>query len=70
MGMNAVWSVGTGLDRARAYLFRPPLSLSSDVYTYVSECSNRGSCDTDSGVCSCFTGYAGDDCSVQYNVLQ
>ena len=33
-------------------------------YEYVSECSNRGTCDTDEGLCMCFTGFAGDDCSV------
>jgi hypothetical protein len=25
-------------------------------------CSNRGSCDTDSGVCSCITGFTGAAC--------
>lgn len=25
-------------------------------------CSNRGSCDTDSGVCSCTTGFTGAAC--------
>jgi hypothetical protein len=34
-------------------------------YTYYSECSNRGSSDSDSGLCSCFKGYTGDDCSSQ-----
>ena len=30
-----------------------------------SECSGRGLCDTDTGVCSCFKGYMGHDCSKQ-----
>lgn len=35
------------------------------TYEYVAECSNRGICDTDSGICDCFSGYTNDDCSVQ-----
>merc|ERR1711968_298061 len=29
------------------------------------ECSNRGICNTDDGVCECFDGYTGEACSVQ-----
>jgi hypothetical protein len=71
MGMNAAWTAEdvksesnklTVVDRARVYLFVPP----ADGYTYVSQCSNRGICDTESGLCQCFTGYEGDSCQ---NVL-
>jgi len=34
-------------------------------YEYVSECSGRGLCNHNSGVCECFTGHTSDDCSVQ-----
>lgn len=28
------------------------------------DCSNRGICDYDTGVCTCFTGYRGESCSI------
>merc|ERR1711991_750379 len=34
-------------------------------YEFVSQCSNRGACDTDAGVSECFKGYTGDDCTTQ-----
>jgi hypothetical protein len=38
---------------------------SDSSYTYVSECSNRGICNHESGLCECFNGYTNDDCSSQ-----
>jgi len=39
---------------------------SSDAgYQYVSQCSNRGSCDSGTGVCKCFKGYSNDNCDTQ-----
>ncbi len=34
-------------------------------YVHTSQCSNRGLCDTVTGLCVCFKGYTSDDCSVQ-----
>ena len=34
-------------------------------YKFVNECSNRGTCDGDSGMCDCFSGWEGQACTVQ-----
>lgn len=49
----------------RVYKFFP---ASASTYNYVNECSNRGICQRDSGVCACFPGYTNDDCSVQNSI--
>jgi len=54
----------TAADAAPLYIvhFEPS---DEGSYEYISQCSNRGTCDTASGLCQCFKGYTGDDCSVQ-----
>jgi EGF-like domain len=67
MGFNSQY--GSSLkDRARAYIFYPPPP--AEAYAYATECANRGLCDRALGTCSCFSGFTGDDCSIQYNILQ
>jgi len=47
------------LSPATVFKFYPP---PSGGYNYVGECSNRGICNTGTGVCNCFTGYTSDNC--------
>jgi hypothetical protein len=53
------------LTNASAYKFYPPTGAS-----WAKECSDRGNCNTDTGLCECFTGYTSDDCSVQNTLAQ
>ena len=44
------------------YKFTP---AEDSTYTYMSECSNRGICNTFEGTCDCFPGFTGDGCVEQ-----
>lgn len=58
------WHGGSsaGFTPFHIYKFFP---ADASTYNYVAQCSNRGICDTDSGLCKCFPGYTSDDCSEQ-----
>lgn len=64
MSINAAYS---NEGNARIYKFTSPSE--DDMYTYVSECSNRGICDQTNGICHCFTGYGGDACHTINNFV-
>lgn len=58
-GRDTTWSDNTGV--VVLFHFTPH---AEGQYDYVSECSNRGLCD-ENGLCKCFDGYTGNDCSIQ-----
>lgn len=57
---GSTWSDNTGI--VTLFHFTPG---AEGNYQYVSQCSNRGMCNPELGICNCFSGYTGDDCSVQ-----
>ncbi len=57
---------------ATVYKFYPPTLAKTGTtgYNYVAECSNRGICDSETGLCNCFPGYSGDDCGLVSSLVQ
>ena len=60
-------SLGTGptVSAAAKKLYYWTTWPTVNTYEYVSECSGRGLCDGESGLCSCFKGYSNDNCDTQ-----
>jgi hypothetical protein len=50
------------LQGFRMYKFHP---AAASTYNYVAPCSNRGLCDSKTGICECFPGYGNDNCDEQ-----
>jgi len=44
------------------------VEISQPAQTEMYECSRRGVCDYDTGICECFQGFTDEDCSVQSNL--
>merc|ERR1711988_2051872 len=57
---------------ATVYKFYPPTLAKTGTtgYNYVAECSNRGICDSETGLCNCFPGYSGDNCGSVSSLVQ
>jgi hypothetical protein len=49
---------------ARNYITMEPVTDAQRGNKERVECSARGVCDYDTGICNCFSGYYGDDCSI------
>jgi len=60
-------SIATGDTSNTIYKFHPP---TNGGYNYVAECSNRGLCDSASGLCTCFSGYTGDNCAMMNSLAK
>jgi len=66
-GVNAKYeyyggNTSTSDTTAWVYKFHPTTVNADGGYRYVAQCSNRGICNTDTGVCECFHGYTSDNC--------
>lgn len=67
-GVNARYNKvsATTKNNVRIWKFTPPAAS----VTWVGQCSQRGVCDHNSGMCQCFPGYTSDDCSVMSALAQ
>lgn len=67
--ISSNWGVGNydsaTVGNFKVYKFFPD---EDSTYEYVAECSNRGLCNTDSGLCECFPGYTNDNCDTQNSI--
>jgi hypothetical protein len=49
----------TADSSASVFKFYPP----TNQFNYAAQCSNRGICSKDTGLCGCFSGFTGDNCA-------
>jgi len=71
LDLSTNWGTSLGASATNDVDFAPTMWVYKFVpnvesqYEYVAECSNRGICERDSGLCTCFPGYTADDCHEQ-----
>jgi hypothetical protein len=46
-------------------IYRVDLVIADTNFEYTTQCSNRGVCETSTGLCKCFKGYSNDNCDTQ-----
>jgi len=57
------WADNSGL--VNIFHFTPPPHEEAKTLNYVNECSSRGMCNREEGICACFAGYTGAACELQ-----
>ena len=64
-GSKAMYKTRYGALGAAAVARITEVATGANTYQYVAQCSNRGTCDSATGLCKCFKGYANDNCDKQ-----
>jgi hypothetical protein len=64
-GSKAMYKTRYGALGAAAVARITEVATGANTYQYVAQCANRGTCDSATGLCKCFKGYAGDNCAKQ-----
>lgn len=61
-GLYSARDSSYGISSGEVALNSESAGVAADEGHFFAECSNRGTCDTATGTCSCFPGYEGIDC--------
>jgi len=61
----AMYKTRYGAMGAAAVARVTEVATGANAYQYVAQCANRGTCDSATGLCKCFKGYAGANCAKQ-----
>ena len=64
-GSLAMYKTRYGAMGAAAVALVTEVATGANAYQYVAQCANRGTCDSATGLCKCFKGYAGANCAKQ-----